>query len=76
MPKKKIHPSYHQDVEVVCISGHTFTVNAAVEGPIRVEVCPQCHPTYTGTKTKQVAKGRMEKFMERQKKIDKLQQTS
>ncbi|USN54900.1 MAG: 50S ribosomal protein L31 [Candidatus Peribacteria bacterium] len=72
MPKSGIHPTYHQGVEVQCICGHQFTLNAAVAGPIKVETCPACHPVYTGKKETKVVKGRMEKFLEKQKKMDAL----
>jgi len=76
--KKDIHPPYYENVEVICICGNRFTVNAAVPGPIKVEACPAeacpaCHPAYTGEKVTTVVKGRMEKFLEKQKKIEELQ---
>ncbi len=46
--KKDTHPQYHTWTQVVCICGHTHTINAAVAWPIKVESCPNCHPTYTG----------------------------
>ncbi|MBP7847623.1 50S ribosomal protein L31 [Patescibacteria group bacterium] len=72
MAKKDIHPTYHQEVTVQCICGNSFKVNAAVEGPLKVETCPACHPIYTGKKETKVSKGRMEKFIEKQKKMDSL----
>lgn len=74
MSKKWIHPQYHDDVQVQCICGTSFTVSSVVPGPIKVESCPSCHPTYTGRKETKVVKGRMEKFLEKQKRIDQLQQ--
>ena len=71
--KKGIHPTYYENVEVICICGNKFTVNAAVPGPIKIESCPACHPVYTWERTTTVVKGRMEKFLEKQKKIEELQ---
>ena len=72
--KDKIHPKYYNDVEVNCICGATFTINTTVPGPIKVETCYKCHPTYNKDKViKKVAKGRMEKFLEKQKKIETMQ---
>ena len=65
-------PVYHDDVKVVCISGHEFTVSATVPGPIKVESCPKCHEIYTGKKNEKVVKGRMEKYLEKQKRMDAL----
>ena len=73
MAKKDLHPVYHQDVQVICICGNTFTVNAATPGPIKVESCPKCHPTYTGKKETRVVKGRIEKFLEKEKRMKELQ---
>lgn len=70
--KKDIHPKYYKDVEVVCICGNKFTVSAAVQWPVKIESCPACHTIYTGKEKTIVAKGRMEKYLERQKKIDAL----
>lgn len=69
--KKDIHGKYFKDVEVVCICGAKFTINTTVPWPIKVETCYQCHPVYNKDKVvKKVIKGRMEKFLEKQKKID------
>lgn len=69
--KKWIHGKYFQDVEVTCICGANFTVNTTVPGPLKVEVCYQCHPSFNKDKVvKKVIKGRMEKFLEKQKKMD------
>lgn len=76
MPKKGIHPTYHDQVEVNCICGASFTISASVPWPIKVETCPQCHPIYTGKKETKVIKGRMEKFLEKQKRMEKLGKTA
>ena len=76
MPKKGIHPTYYTDVDVTCICGATSKINAAVPGPIKVETCPQCHPVYTGKKETKVVKGRMEKFLEKQKRMDQMQKAA
>ena len=68
--KQKIHPEYKEGVEVDCICGNKFNINSTVEGPIKVESCPECHPTYTGKQETKVMKGRMEKFYERQKRVN------
>jgi len=69
--KKDIHGKYFKDVETICICGAKFTINTTVAWPIKVETCYQCHPIYNKDKViKKVIKGRMEKFLEKQKKID------
>lgn len=67
--KKDIHPTMNKEVKVECICGHTFTIQSVAAGPIKVENCPECHPTFTGKKETKVVKGRMELYLERQKRI-------
>lgn len=63
--KNGIHPEY-QEVEVYCACGNTFKTRSTKK-EIRVEVCSECHPFYSG-KQKTVEKGgRVEKF---KKKFD------
>lgn len=58
--KKDIHPVY-QEVEVHCACGNNFKTGSTNK-EIRVEICSQCHPFFTG-KQKNVEKGgRVEKF--------------
>lgn len=55
---------------MTCICGASFTVNTTVPGPIKVETCYQCHPVFNKDKVvKKVIKGRMEKFLEKEKKM-------
>lgn len=70
--KKKIHSKYNEWVEVKCICWASFNVNSTVEWPIKVESCPSCHPAYTWKIETKVIKWRMEKFLERQKRINSL----
>ncbi|SCX75230.1 50S ribosomal protein L31 [Alkaliphilus peptidifermentans] len=58
--KKEIHPEY-KEVEVHCACGNTFRTGST-KNEIRVEICSECHPFFTG-KQKSVEKGgRVEKF--------------
>ena len=74
MPKSWIHPQYNDNVEVSCLCGASFTVSAAIAWPIKLETCPHCNPVYTGKKETKVIKWRMEKFLEKQKRMDQLKQ--
>ncbi len=61
--KKDIHPEY-QEVNVACACGNTFKTGST-KPELRVEVCSQCHPFFTG-KQKTVEKGgRVERFKKR-----------
>lgn len=58
--KKEIHPDYKR-VTVTCACGNTFETGS-VDDEIRVEICSECHPFFTG-KQKFVDKGgRVDKF--------------
>mgnify|MGYP000863929604 FL=1 len=58
--KKDIHPNY-QEVEVFCACGNNFKTKSTKD-EIRVEICSECHPFYSG-KQKSVEKGgRVERF--------------
>lgn len=70
--KTGIHPTYNKSIDVQCICWNTFQLNAAVKWPVKIESCPACHPTYTWKIETKVTKGRMEKFLEKQKKMDSL----
>ena len=46
--KEGIHPDYHA-VTVHCACGSTFQTRSTTKGElIRVEICSQCHPFFTG----------------------------
>ena len=62
--KPQIHPQYHQ-AEVHCACGTTFTVGSTAES-IRVEVCSNSHPFYTGTQNIVDNAGQVERFQRRQ----------
>jgi large subunit ribosomal protein L31 len=58
--KKGIHPDYIEST-VVCACGNTFTTRSSKK-EIRVEICSQCHPFYTGKQKFIDSAGRVEKF--------------
>lgn len=75
--KKGIHSKYFKEVQVNCICGATFTVNTTVEGPIKVETCYQCHPVFNKDRVvKKPVKGMMEKYLEKQKRIEAARKAS
>ncbi|MDO4719212.1 MAG: 50S ribosomal protein L31 [Peptostreptococcaceae bacterium] len=64
--KPNIHPEYNE-VEVRCACGNTFMAGSTNK-EIRVEICSQCHPFYTG-QAKTIEKGgRIERFKNRYNK--------
>ena len=70
--KKWIHPET-SGTKVICSCGQEFSLNSAVkEDEIRVEICSNCHPFYTGEQ-RILKTGAVDKFYARQKKMEALQ---
>ncbi len=60
--KGGIHPDYHE-VTVHCACGHTFKTRSTQKGALlRVEICSNCHPFFTGTQKLMDTAGRIERF--------------
>lgn len=62
--KESIHPKYYENAKVTCACGNTF-VSGATKESLRVEVCSQCHPFYTGSQRIMDTAGRLERFKRR-----------
>ena len=58
--QKDIQPKYNA-VEVHCACGNTF-IAGSTKDEIRVEICSECHPFYTGQQKANQARGRIEQF--------------
>ncbi|WP_430884038.1 50S ribosomal protein L31 [Fusibacter sp. JL216-2] len=61
--KKGIHPEYNE-VEVHCSCGNTFKTKSTNK-EIRLEICAECHPFFTGSVKKVDRDGRAEKFKQK-----------
>lgn len=59
--KADIHPDY-QEITVTCSCGHDFKTRSTLSGPLKVEVCSDCHPFYTGKQKILDTGGRVDKF--------------
>ena len=64
--KDKIHPQYYPDAKVTCSCGNTFTVGSTKK-VLKVEVCSQCHPFFTGEQRVMDKAGQVERFKRRYK---------
>jgi len=62
--KAEIHPKY-EEVTVTCACGNSFTTRSAACKDIRVDVCSNCHPFYTGKQKFVDTAGRVEKFQKK-----------
>ena len=64
--KKGIHPEYHE-VQVVCACGNSFTTRSTKKD-LRMEICSECHPFFTGKQKLIDSAGRVERFQKRYEK--------
>ncbi len=58
--KTGIHPVYKK-CEVSCVCGNTFTTRSTVSS-IKLEICSECHPFFTGKQKILDSTGRVERF--------------
>ena len=58
--KQGIHPDY-EVVTVTCSCGNSFETKSAV-GDLKVEICSECHPYFTGKQKVIDSAGRIDKF--------------
>ncbi len=72
--KTDIHPNY-VECEVRCSCGNTFTTRSTVP-ELRVELCSECHPFYTGKQKLVDTGGRVERFQRRYAKSQKAQKST
>ena len=69
--KSDIHPKYQQ-TSITCACGNVVEVGST-KTDIRVEICSQCHPFFTGKQKLIDTAGRIERF---RKKYEKFQTSS
>lgn len=73
--KKDIHPDYVESV-VTCSSCNSVVHTHATVPAIRIDLCSQCHPFYTGKQRIVDTAGRVEKFNQRRAATDKVQRAA
>jgi large subunit ribosomal protein L31 len=64
--KQGIHPQY-LETTVSCACGNVIETRATKEN-IKIEVCSNCHPFYTGKHKLLDTEGRVERFLNKYKK--------
>lgn len=65
--KKDTHPEYFKDAKISCACGNIMTVGSTKK-EIKVELCSNCHPFYTGKQKIVDTARRVEKFAKRLEK--------
>lgn len=59
-----IHPKY-LETTVSCSCGNNFTTRSTKGGELRLELCNECHPFFTGKQKLVDTGGRVERFNRR-----------
>ena len=63
--RDKIHPEY-TDIEITCACGQAYQTRSTIkEDKIRVDICANCHPFYTGKQKFVDSAARVEKFQKK-----------
>jgi len=64
--KKDIHPEYNK-ITATCACGNGVELGSVIS-EIKVEICSNCHPFFTGKQKLIDTAGRVEKFMKKYEK--------
>ncbi|MDP6403482.1 MAG: 50S ribosomal protein L31 [SAR202 cluster bacterium] len=62
--KTDIHPKYFPEATVTCSCGATY-ITGSTKSELRVEICNQCHPFFTGEQRIVDTEGRVERLRRR-----------
>ena len=62
--RQGIHPRYQQ-AKVICGSCHTEFEVGSTQQSLRVDICSNCHPFFTGKQTIVDTAGQVERFQKR-----------
>ncbi|MBI4089948.1 MAG: 50S ribosomal protein L31 [Candidatus Kerfeldbacteria bacterium] len=60
--QSNIHPTYYPEAKIVCASCNSSMVTGSTQPEMRVEVCSNCHPFYTGKQNLIDTAGRVDRF--------------
>ncbi len=69
--QKDIHPKYDLQTKATCACGAVFYVGSTIP-EIKMEICSQCHPFYTGNEKIMDTAGRVERFNKRRAAATKI----
>jgi large subunit ribosomal protein L31 len=61
--KQGIHPTYYPDARVTCASCGTTWTTGSTKKEIRVEICSNCHPFFSGESARMIdIEGQVDRF--------------
>ena len=70
--KAGIHPAYNE-ITVTCACGFSFNTRSTHKGDMRVDICSNCHPFFTGRQKLIDTEGRVDRFQKKVAKAKELQ---
>ena len=59
--KSKIHPKYSKTT-IRCVCGNVIETRSTIGGEVKIEICSNCHPFFTGKQKLVDTAGRVERF--------------
>ncbi len=62
--KADIHPAWYPEAKVNCACGATFITGSSIPA-IRVEICSNCHPLFTGQQKFIDTLGQVDRFIKK-----------
>lgn len=62
--KTNIHPNWFPEAKITCACGNSFTTGSTME-QIRVELCSNCHPFFTGQQKFVDTLGQVDRFVKK-----------
>ena len=63
--KTEIHPRWYSEAKYTCLSCGTEWITGSTVEAVRVDICANCHPFYTGEQKIVDTEGQVERFMNR-----------
>lgn len=66
--KADIHPAYYENLKITCACGNII-IAGSTKKELKTELCSACHPFYTGKQKLIDTAGRVDKFLEKVKKM-------
>lgn len=62
--KTGIHPAY-EEITITCSCGHVFKTRSTAGKDVRLDICSNCHPYYTGKQKLVDTAGRVDRFKQK-----------
>ena len=62
--KANIHPEWNPEAKVTCACGQSF-ITGSILPEIRVEICSNCHPFFTGAQKFVDSLGQVDRFIKK-----------